>query len=228
MPTFLPSSPLKCSQSKILLVGLQGNGDWDVLNFRSSSAWISVSDLFCVLTKAVNQSLCSNWSNLSEQFSSCLNNKHTGLSEVDSALSIDVTWTWCQWRMLHSKQRSRSRYYKSLYFSISLNVSSLLLFSLPVNCFLICYWVMPIQRHLVLRSPAHRLKGFRILTDCKIYSSHLRPWSQKRESTSFWGTHLNECGLECSLGTVRRLVGTIYSVHIRVTRLSFFSIFSVY
>lgn len=100
------------------------------------------------------RSLCSNWSNLTEQFSSCLNNKHTGLSEVDSALSIDVTWTWCQWRMLHSKQRSRSRYYKSLYFSISLNVSSLLLFSLPVNCFFICYWVMLIQQYLVLQSPA--------------------------------------------------------------------------
>lgn len=59
---------------------------------------------------------------LSEQFNSCLNNRHTGLSEVDSTFCLDMYWTWCQWRMLLSKLwyrwkwRNRSSFCKLLWF----------------------------------------------------------------------------------------------------------------
>lgn len=71
---------------------------------------------------------------LSEQFNSCLNNKQTGLSEVDSTFCIDMNWTWCQWKMLFSKLWCRwgeevdQVVASSFSSSISLTISSLLLF----------------------------------------------------------------------------------------------------
>lgn len=86
---------------------------------------------------------------LSEQFNSCLSNKHTGLSEVNSNFCIEMNWTWCQWRMLLSKLWCRwgeevdQVTAISCGSSVSLTISSLLLFpSLFPSCLLFLHLLL--------------------------------------------------------------------------------------
>lgn len=170
---------------------------------------------------------------LSEQFNSCLHNKHAGLSEADSTFCIDMNRMWCQWRMFLSKLWCRwgevvdqvvASFFSS---SISLIISSFLLFP---SCLLFlplfagsCCCTNALEckaQHTGRRDLA--LSVF--LAGSKFYRSHFRS-VVCFESRSLWGTHLGKCTLECSLGNVRRLLGAIDAIHTGVQSFHTFFLF---